>query len=347
MNFNEEMMQTAINEAKKGRFQTWTEPLAGAVITKDGKMIAKAYHSSFHADHALISLLKKVKSEEIKGANLYLTMEPCDDCMEKLMELAIKDIFIAQSDPRPKNNKRNFTKLGCSDKFENVSLGLMADEAKKLNTHFNYFYQNNRPWISIKQNLSLDHQVGQANGKYLKLTNQDVRNYIHHERANYQAIIIGSSTAIIDNPNLMTDVDSSHHPIRIIIDRRGRLLNNRGLNLLNNSDYQTWILTQNSNVENLSNHENIKVFEMKTAKLSELIKLLTDHGIQSAYVEGGPTLEKSFMDDGYVNEIIDYFKPVYFGNIGLSGAVPVHKLNLKDLNVKQIDDHVRIAGVVL
>lgn len=222
----------------------------------------------------------------------------------------------------------------------------VAVKQVKVNKHVDYFRENNRPWITIKQNLSLDHHVSAANGKYIKLNSEKVRKYIQQERSTYQAIIVGSSTAIIDNPNLFATDSVGQEPIRIIIDRRGRLLNNKGLNLLNNQEYETWIFTQNLNMEFLNTKSHIKIFEMKTDKLSEIIDFLTKKNIQSIYVEGGPTLEKAFMDEGYVNEIVDYFSPVYFGAIGLDGAVPVHHIDLDNITVQEIDNHIRVAGFV-
>lgn len=216
----------------------------------------------------------------------------------------------------------------------------------EINEYANYFLQNHRPWVTLKQNLSLDHHVSAANGKYIKLNSVKVRNYIQKERSNYQAIIVGSSTAIVDNPNLFATDSVDHEPIRIIIDRRGRILNNKGLNLLNNQEYETWIFTQNLNMQYLNTKSHIKIFEMKTDQLGEIIDFLAKKNIQSVYVEGGPTLEKAFMDAGYVNEIIDYFSPIYFGAIGLDGAIPIHHINLDNVTVQKIDNHIRVAGLV-
>lgn len=346
MEDNEKYMNVAIEEAKKGEYNTWTDPLVGCVIVKDGKILSEGAHYKFGEDHALVDAMQSLNEDQIAGSSLYLTMEPCDDCTQKIMDAGFTKVVVGQADPHPAKANKNNTKIGVDGDNTAVVCGVLTNEVEKLNQHYNYFAKTGKPWISLKQNLSLDHHVSPANGKYVKLPSQEVRDYIHHERADYQAILIGSSTAIIDNPNLGTDVETNYSPIRIIVDRRGRLLNNTGLNLLNNGEFQTWILTQNSNVDQLASMANVKVFQLKTDKLEEIITLLSEQGIQSAYVEGGPTLEKAFMDEPAVNEIIDYFSPVYLGDIGLPGAVPIHEVELADVSVKKIDDHVRIAGIV-
>ena len=204
-------------------------------------------------------------------------------------------------------------------------MGVLKDEAKDLNKFYNYFYENGRPWITIKQINSLDHKICAA-GKRDKINNQVVSDRVHKERADYQAVMIGSSTAIIDNPSLLINVPSNYPPIRIVIDRRGRLLNHPGLNLLNDNKSETWIFTQNINLKKQHFNSNVRVFELDSDDINEVIEILATEEIQSVYVEGGPTLEKVLLDHDLVNEVINYLSQTYFGDIGLEGAVPSHNL---------------------
>lgn len=346
MKNEEKYMELALHEAAKGSNRNWREPLVGCVIVKNKKVIATGYHQFFGGKHALIDALDKISAEKYKDCTVYLTMEPCDDCAKQLVKMHCQKLVIAQADPHPDKSRENSTKIALKSGKMIIKMGVLAEEAVNLNQHYSYFCKEKRPWITVKQTLSLDHHVSPANGKYVKVTNSEVKNFVQQEREKYQAIIIGSSSAIIDNPNLYTNSNSSHTPIRIVIDRRGRLLNNPGLNLLNNNQYETWIITNNLNVDHLNAMPHVKVFQLKTDQIQEVIKLLAKQGIQSAYVEGGPTLEKAFMDNAYVNQIIDYFSPIYFGSIGLNGAIPIHAMSLKDISVKKIGDHVRVAGLV-
>lgn len=333
-------MNLAIKEAKKGQYKTWQDPLAGAVIVKNGQVISKGYHQEYSGKDAAEEAINHLNENEIENSTLYLTMEPCKDCLDLILANKFSRVVIGQNQPESQIsailNKQNI----------NVTSGVLAQEAADLNKFYNYYKKTNRPWITIKQSLSLDHHVSPANGKYVQLTNEKVHDYIHHERASYQALIIGSSTAIIDNPNLLTDVDTPYQPIRVIIDRRGRILNNPGLNLLNYDKSKTWIFTENTNLNKMNLSSHVKVFNLKTSSIQEIIDTLAAEGIQSVYVEGGPTLEKVFMDEGLVNQVVDYFSPIYFGGIGLNGAIPVHQMQLENVDVKQIDNDIRISGDV-
>ncbi len=124
---------------------------------------------------------------------------------------------------------------------------------------------------------------------------------MHRERANYQAILVGSNTAIVDNPSLLTTISTDYPPIRIVIDRRGRLLQHRNLKLLTDGQAPTWIFTRNAELQNSLTNEQVKVWLMKTDQLSEIIQTLTEEGIQSVYVEGGPILANAFMNDELMN----------------------------------------------
>lgn len=270
-------------------------------------------------------------------------MMPCDRCADLIFKNKIKTIVIGQNILQTSFDNEKMIETLKKHGLE-VKTDVLNEKVKKLNEFYNYFYENNRHWITAKQSFSLDHHVGPANGKHPRISSPKVYDHVHHKCADYQALIIDSSTATIDNLNMLTDVDSEYQPIRIVIDGRGRLLNYLGLNLLNNNEVETWIFTQNSNLVKTKFNGNVRVFEVNMHDVDEIIQILTAEEIQSVYVEGGPTVQKAFMDKGYVNRIVDYFAPLYFGEIGLEGAVPTHKFRLKNLNVSMIDDNIRVSG---
>lgn len=348
MDTDQKYMEIALEEAEKGRYNAWKDPLVGVVVVKNDQILSKSYHKCFDDRHAIINAFDKLNDEQLKGATLYTNLMPCDDyyqkpsCTDLIIDKGIKSVVIAQKDPNStgKKNLDKFKQNGIE-----VTLGVLKDEAKDLNKFYNYFYENGRPWITIKQINSLDHKICAA-GKRDKINNQAVSDRVHKERADYQAVMIGSSTAIIDNPSLLINVPSNYPPIRIVIDRRGRLLNHPGLNLLNDNKSETWIFTQNINLKKQHFNSNVCVFELDSDDINEVIEILATEEIQSVYVEGGPTLEKVLLDHDLVNEVINYLSPTYFGDIGLEGAVPSHNLKLKNVNIEALDNNIRIDGDV-
>ena len=344
---NKKYMQLALDEAIKGRYQTYKNPLIGVVIVKDDQVIAQGHQDNFEQDHIIKKLISSLDATSLQGATLYTNFEPCTSfseggsCTDLIIKSGITQVVIGQTDPRGSEAIERLL-----DKKLSVNVGILETEAKELNKHFNYFYENGRPFITVKQTNSLDHMVSAANSPRVVLNNPAVINRIHLERANYQAIVIGSSTVIQDNPNLLTSVETNFPPIRVILDRRGRLINHQGLNVLNDEKAPTWIFTENLNLQKVHFNDNVRVFEMSTGTIAEVIDLLRAEEIQSLYVEGGPSVEKSFMDEGLVDAIVDYVKPIYFGEIGIGGPVPSRSLDLENISVETLDNNIRIAGDV-
>lgn len=343
MDSDQKYMKEALDEAEKGRYHNWKDALTGAVIVKDDAVLATGYHHGYQEAHAVQEAISSAANRDLAGATLYLNLEPCGKCVNLIKQNKIDRVVIAQEDP---NKVKGQSVKALKAAGIEVKEGVLAEEAKKLNQFYNYFFEKHSPWITIKESFSFDHRVSSANGQRGFLTNDAIHRYIHHERADYQALLIGSSTVITDNPNMLTDVDSKYQPIRVVLDRRGRLLNHPGVNLLNNENVETWIFTQNDNVKNMKLNPRVKVFQLKSDKLSDLINTFTEKGIQSLYVEGGPTLQKSFIDDLKINKIVNYLAPVYLGDIGVEAAVPTHHLELTNMTVKKIQDNIRIAGEV-
>lgn len=342
MNKDMYYMNLVLNEAEKGRYQNWKKPLTAGLIVENDTVIAMDHLRSYGQDHTIKKLLNRLDDDVLAHSTLYTNIEPSDSTSKLIVKRHLDRVVIAQVDPRKE------TPGDCIDYLKDngikVTFGILEDEAIALNRFYNYFFKNHRPWITVKQSISFDNHVSPANGKYGTLTNNAVHEFIHQERADYQAVMVGSSTAIIDNPNLLTNTKSEHQPIRIVIDRRGRLMNHPGLNILNYDKCPTWIFTENIAMKNMKFNPHVKIFEMKTDSLKEVVNTLAKEGIQSLYVEGGPTLEKAFMDEVGINAIVNYISPVYLGDIGLDSAIPIHQFTLENVDIQKIDDNIRVAG---
>ena len=343
-------MKLALQEAKKGRFQTWKNPMVGAVIVKNDQVLATGHHIHYGKNHAERDAISKLTPEQLFNSTLYVTLEPCNHygkqppCSDLIVQSKIKRVVIAQIDPHKLVTGKGITKLKAHG--IEVTTGVLAKEAEELNRFYSYFYQNNRPWITVKQAVSLDYRINDQVNTRTAITNHSVYERVHQERADYQAILVGSNTAIIDNPSLLTTVQTDYPPIRIIIDRRGRLLQHKDLKLLTDGQAQTWIFTQNSELKkNLTNNQ-VKVWLMKTDQLTEVIQTLAREGIQSVYVEGGPTLANAFMNNQLVNKVIEYLSPQFLGKAGTAGILPSSRMALKNLKIEQLSNNLRIAGEI-
>lgn len=345
MKEDEYFMQLALNEAKKGNHQTWKNPLVGAVVVKDNKILATGFHHHYGEQHAERDAISKLTPEQLFNSTLYVTLEPCNHCGKQppcsqlIVDKQIKRVVIAQVDPHKIVSGKGIATLKKNN--IEVTTGVLEAEARELNSHYNYFYANDQPWITLKQAVSPDYKVNAGLNRRTSITNQAVYQQVHQERANYQAIVIGSSTAIVDNPSLLTTAQTDYPPIRVVLDRRGRLLNHLDLTLLNDKN-PTWIFTQNKDLVNHHFKANVTCFLSKKDDLSDLIDELRKQEIQSIYVEGGPTLEAAFMNKFFINEFISYISPDFLGTDGVSGTVPDSFRHFDEMHIEKLGNNLRI-----
>lgn len=350
MEKDQKYMKLALSQAEKGRYQTWKNPLVGAVIVKDNQVLATGYHHHYGQIHAERDAISKLTPEQLFNSTLYVTLEPCNHygkqppCSDLIIKNRIKRVVIGQIDPHKLVTGKGVAKLKAHG-IEVVTRVLQKD-CQALNKFYSYFYQNEKPWITVKQATSLDYRVNASIDTRTAITNQAVYNWVHDERANYQAIMIGSTTAIVDNPSLLTTVKSGYPPIRIVIDRRGRLLDHLELKLFTDNAASTWIFTENEDLTKQKLNKNIQIIKLQTGKLSETIDYLTKNEIQSVYVEGGPTLANSLINESLANDFIEYLNPQFLGKNGQSALVPDQNVELKNLKIENLAGNLRIAGEI-
>ena len=346
---DEQFMALAIAKAMEGKHQTYTNPLVGAVIVKNNQIIAEGAHlkyGDYHAERNAIMACQN--AEELKGATLYVTLEPCHHqgkqppCTDSIVQAGIGRVVIAQLDPNPlvAGKGRQFLE---SQGIE-VDVGLLEKEAEALNPHYNYFYRYGRPYIVLKSAMSLDGKIA-FKGKRTALTGKKAKELVHQERNNYQAILIGSETALLDDPSLLTSQSSLFPPIRVVLDRRGRLFKHRQLQLFTNSEAPVYLFSQRP-ADNLPPH--VSVFCDPDWTVDKVVKKLAEEGIQSLYVEGGSRIHDAFYAADLWDEWLLYLAPVLLGGDALAGMSSSRKsqtlTSLLDVSLEQIGEDWRIAA---
>lgn len=339
-------MDLAIQEAIKGRYQTWQNPMVGAVIVKNRQILATGYHQHFGDSHAERDAISKLTFEQLSNSTLYVTLEPCSHygkqppCADLIIKSQIKRVVIAQVDPHSLVTGKGIQKL--KDAGIEVVTGIRTNAAQALNYFYTFFYQHHRPWITLKQAISLDHKLGLLNQR-TAITNSKVYEKVHQERSDYQAIIIGSNTAMIDNPSLHSSQVSDYPPIRVVLDRRGRLFKRPDLKLFTDQSQATWIFTQHPELFSSLHNSWVKIFQTD-GTIEDVVNQLTKVGIQSLYVEGGAKIHQAFWQTGLVDELITYQAPVLLGKDGYDAFTPDNTVLFTDLKLKQLADNFRIEG---
>lgn len=338
-----ELMKLAIDQAQKAGVATWQNPQVGAVVAKDGRVLATGYTQPFGGPHAERNALSKLTADQTRGATLYVTLEPCNHfgkqppCTQLIIQRGIKRVVIAETDPHSLVTGKGIATL--RHQGIEVKTGVCEKEAAEVNPHYNFFYQHGRPWITLKQAVSLDYRVSAGRHQRTTITNQEAFRRVHRERAAFQGIVVGSTTAIVDNPELVPVPRPHWRPTRIVLDRRGRLGAHPNLRLLTDQAAPTWIFTANPA---LANQVKVRVACLQPFSIEGVVKAVAKEGLQSLYVEGGPTIHRAFAKAGLVEELLTYLAPQLLGEQGVKAFSPDIPWKFIDRRIELVGDNVRI-----
>lgn len=344
-------MKQAIKAAQRGRYHTFTNPLVGAVLVKDGKVIGVGAHLAYGKAHAERNAIDHCQNAgELFNSTLYVTLEPCDHegkqppCTEAIIQKGIKKVVVAQLDPNPLVTGKGIKKLRLHG--IQVVTGVEEQAARVLNQHYNFFYEQGRPFITLKQAVTLDGKVSISANDRTKLTGEKVWQQVHTERSAFQGIVAGSQTVLTDDPYLLSSIKSDYPPVRIILDRRGRLFSQPQLNIFQDSQSPVWLFTERKSHQMFPPH--VTVFEMKHAAIQNVIAEVTKQGLQSLYVEGGPTVHDTFLASGLWDELITYITPKVIGGDSLASFSSKRQAaavtQLTQVSTVQIGQDYRISG---
>ncbi|NQU83781.1 MAG: bifunctional diaminohydroxyphosphoribosylaminopyrimidine deaminase/5-amino-6-(5-phosphoribosylamino)uracil reductase RibD [Parcubacteria group bacterium] len=354
-------MLKTIKLAKKGIGHTSPNPLVGAIIVKNNKIIGQGYHKKAGDDHAEIAALKKT-GKKARGATMYINLEPCchfgktPPCTKAIISAGIKEIHIAMLDPNSKVCGKGKKELEKAD--IKVIVGEERDKAKKLNEIFCKYIKNNVPFVLAKWAMSLDGKIATHTGDSKWITNKKSRSLVQELRQKYDAILVGVNTVLKDNPRLTARAKTSRpsNPIRIIVDSAGRTP--LTANVLKNKQAKTIIATTekiSKKREELYVKLGAQVIKIKSknkrVNLKELIKKLGKLEITSILIEGGgeilaSAVSEKIIDKAYIfigNKIIggrDTKTPVEGGGIGKMIDVEEWKIE----NTRQIDNNILIVA---
>lgn len=218
-----EYMQRALQLAEQGRHNVEPNPMVGAVIVKDNKIIGEGYHMRYGEAHAEINAFSNATAD-VSGATMYVSLEPCSHhgktppCADAIIAKQIKRVVVASIDPNPLVAGSGIQKL--KDAGIEVEVGLLDDEQQELNKYFLHYIQHKRPFVIVKTAMTLNGKITSSKGS--NVTSIESRTYMHELRSKVQAIIVGASTVIQDNPELTVRyVESIYQPMRVVLDPRG------------------------------------------------------------------------------------------------------------------------------
>lgn len=300
----EKYMRRCIQLARNGLCNAAPNPMVGAVIVCDGKIIGEGYHVRCGEAHAEVNAIRSVKETSLlKRSTIYVSLEPCSHhgktppCADLIIEKQIPRIVIGCQDPFSKVAGRGIQKL--KDAGREVIVGVLEDECRHLIKRFITFHTLHRPYITLKWAESADGFIDlcRTEGNPVILSTPLTSMLVHKKRAEHSAILVGTRTAKLDNPSLNVRNWYGRSPIRLVIDRKQSL--SPTLHLFDGS-VLTLVFTEHFQ-DALPNVEYLPI-DFQQDILPQIMQILYERGIQSLLVEGGSTLLQSFIDAGLWDE---------------------------------------------
>ncbi len=343
--------------AKKGLSWTNPNPLVGAVIVKNNRIIGKGFHRKVGSAHAEIEALQNCKTDP-KGATLYVNLEPCTNhgrtppCAEAIIKSGIKKVIYATPDPNIENRGKGLAELKKAN--TEVVVGTLKEEARKLNEAFFTFHEKKRPFVTIKFAASLDGKIAAATGDSKWITNEKARNYARSLRGQHQAILVGINTVLTDNPNLGLKTYGKKDPIRVILDPRLQIpLNADVLRDTNAIIAVTNQADKEKKRQLKSRGFTVLSFDSKHIEIKNLLSKLQEKEIISILVEGGGKTLGHFVDAGVIDKVYAFHAPILLGGeqaisiLGNGAATVQNALQLKNLSYKKFDDNLLTIAYVV
>jgi len=331
-------MRAALKEALKGVGATSPNPAVGAVIVKNGRILARGWHQRAGQPHAEVEALRALSSPELaRGATLYVTLEPCctqgrtPPCTSAILAAGIRRVIVGATDPHPAHAGRGLELL--RERGVEVVTGVLEAECRRLNRAFFKWITTGLPWVIAKAALSLDGRITRIPGEGQWLTGPLARMDAHRLRVRADAVLVGAETVRADDPSLtirgVPMPPGKAQPWRVVLTQTGNLP--AGARLFTDEHRERTLIYQNKPLK---------------AVLEELGGV---HRVNTVLAEGGGRILGALFTEGLVDEVCFYLAPLLCGGPSLAVADPGLRLdavNLEEVAYKKLGRDLRLSGLV-
>ncbi len=346
-------MSKAISLARKGSGWVNPNPMVGALVVRDGRIIGEGFHDHFGSPHAEVEAISN-SSEPVDGAMLVVTLEPCihqgktPPCAHLIVEKRIKKVIIGMEDPNPLVNGAGIAYL--KQNGVEIETGILETDCRRLNEVFVHFITTGLPFVLLKSAMTLDGKTATVTHASRWITGDHSRKLVHKIRQEYSAIMVGADTVIYDDPMLNTRLDgkTGRDPVKVIADSHARVP--LTAKIFQYNPQLTIIATtvqacpeKRKSIERLG--AQVMICPMKNNKL-DLIYLMQALGkmeVDSVLIEGGSTLAYAALQAGIVNKVMSFIAPKILGGslaptpVGGSGIELMEEaIPLKGMKFKKI-----------
>lgn len=355
-------MKRALELAVKGIGMVNPNPMVGAVIVKDNKIIGEGFHEKYGYAHAERNAVKNAV-EDIEGATVYVTLEPCahygktPPCVDLLIEKKVRKVVIGMLDPNPLVAGKSIKKL--KENNIEVKVGVKEKECRKLNEVFIKYITTKKPFVIMKSGISIDGKIATSSGESKWITSEISRLHSHELRNRMSGIMVGINTVLSDDPSLTYRGEhKGKDPLRIIIDSTLKVpFESKVIKYNNNNTIVACVentdLIKKEKLEKMG----VKIIETKSKKgkvdLQEVVEKLGKEKIDSILLEGGGTLNFSALKEGIVDKVRFYIAPKIIGGENSKNSVSGQGfynlddcVNLKDMSYEQMGNEIVVEGYI-
>jgi len=352
-------MNRAIMLSTRARGMTSPNPMVGAVIVKNGKIIAEGYHRKPGTPHAE-ALAITAAGEKTRASTLYVSLEPCchtdkrtPPCTRTIIDSGIKRVVMAMRDPNPKVSGKGMKELERAG--IEVVTGVLEEKAKQVNEYYIKYITTRRPFVILKVAMTLDGKIATGAGQSKWITGEKSRMMVHRLRSSVDAVMTAIGTVKADDPQFTARIRNGRNPVRILIDPSLEVSPDAKILRV---PPETVIVTKNTRNPALLKKAN-KLFSMgsyiilykHTLELNWLMKKLGEKGITSIVIEGGSSLNAHALEDGIVDKVMLFIAPKIMGGTASYPAVGGKTLRdldeayrLKNTTVKRLGEDLLVEG---
>jgi diaminohydroxyphosphoribosylaminopyrimidine deaminase/5-amino-6-(5-phosphoribosylamino)uracil reductase len=320
-------MRRVLTLARKGMGCTSPNPMVGALLVKQDRVIGEGYHQCFGGPHAEIVALKGLTKRETSGATLYVNLEPCrhygktPPCLPAILESGVRRVVIGTTDPNPPMDGKSVQEM--RRKGVEVELGVLDAQCRELNRGYFKHITTGIPWVTVKIAQTLDGRIADPKGSSRWITGEASREKVHSLRATHDAVLVGVGTVIKDNPQLTVRHVKGHQPQRIVLDPRLEIPHD-ALLLKDRESGSPWIITgETPNAKRRSELESLgaKLIAIPSTgrqfQWEHILTALGKNGITTVLIEGGNAVFTSILKQKAADRIIVIIAPKLLGSMAL------------------------------
>ena len=347
-------MKLTLRLAEKGKGLTSPNPMVGCIIVKRGRIVGKGWHKKAGTEHAEVLAIQDAGKKTV-NSTMYVNLEPCSHwgrtppCTEKILEAGIREVVIGMKDPNPEvHGYMELKARGIKTK-----IGILENEAKKLNQFFIKWMKTKKPFVIIKVAMSADGRIATKTGDSKYITSKEARTLVHRLRTEVDAVMVGLNTVLRDDPELTPRLYAGKDPLKIVVDsalnipKKCNLMKNPGKLII-----ATTSKAPKNEIQKMQD-KGIRIITAKSSMgmvdIADLMKQLGRHEITSVMIEGGSELNSSAIKAGVADKILIFTAPKLIGNghgaIGNLGVSKIDKaINLKDSVCSRIGKDMLVEG---